>query len=116
MTEIENPGALAGATGVEMPSYAIAAGLPSIIKLHEKSYQPGVSHCLDQGSNIAAQCGSAITAGKKSPAIERRQSPGIVARKIGLVRLWSKLTLADRQAFLARLDYDLNFHPKGPEA
>lgn len=39
----ENPGALAGATGVEKPSYAVAAGLPKIAEWRKKSHNPGVA-------------------------------------------------------------------------
>jgi hypothetical protein len=37
MAKKRNPGALAGATGVEKPSHAIAVGLPKIAEQHTKS-------------------------------------------------------------------------------
>ena len=42
----QNPGALAGATGAEKPSHAIAAGLPKVAERHKKSHKPGAVYCV----------------------------------------------------------------------
>jgi hypothetical protein len=44
MAKKQNPGALAGATGVEKPSHAIAAGLPKIAERRKKSHNQGVAY------------------------------------------------------------------------
>lgn len=53
-----------------------------------------------------------MTKRKNSPEIKTGPIRANVVRKIWLVNNWSKLSLADRKAFLARLDNDLNLRPE----
>jgi hypothetical protein len=96
MAKKQNPGALAGATGVEKPSHAIAAGLPNIAERHEKRHKHGIG----------------MAAGTVHAMKARKDKPTINMVKPALLNCWPKLTYSDRNAFLARLDQDLNFSPK----
>jgi hypothetical protein len=96
MAKKQSPGALAGATGVEKPSHAIAAGLPKIAERRKKSHKRGIS----------------MAAGTVHAVKTRKDTPTINMVKRALLKCWSKLSYSDRDAFLARLDQDLNFIPK----
>lgn len=58
MAEKRNPGALAGATGVEKPSYATAAGFPKIAGRRKKSHKPGAVYHIapDDGQEPFTIC------------------------------------------------------------
>ncbi|TDQ57130.1 hypothetical protein [Phaeovulum veldkampii] len=53
-----------------------------------------------------------MTKRKKSPELLTGPIRPDVVRKIWLVNNWPKLSYADRKAFLARLDKDLNLRPE----
>jgi hypothetical protein len=74
MAEKGNPGALSDATGVEKPSYAVAAGLPNITERHEKSHKRGTAYCI--APDDGREAFTIFAGGRDAWALDRLREAG----------------------------------------